>query len=185
VLDPEVRLTVDTPDGQVVVLGATTVAARAQLAAAAAARGRAVLVDGRPGIVSWREDGTPMSVMAFTVLGGRITGIAVVADPARLASMDLPDPVSQSWIANSRSSGRGRPPGVMEHEERHPDGREHPDQPDDRLLRPAIRSSDPPGEERAEHQQTDGHQGHDGPELPHGLGRHGSDDRERHGDAGY
>jgi RNA polymerase sigma-70 factor (ECF subfamily) len=92
VLDPEVRLTVDTPDGVVVTLGATEVAAGAQLSAGAAARGRAVLVDGLPGIVSWREDGAPLSVIAFTVVDGRIAGIAVVIDPARLASMDLPDP---------------------------------------------------------------------------------------------
>jgi RNA polymerase sigma factor (sigma-70 family) len=93
VLDPEVRLTVDTPDGVVVVLGATQVAAGAQLAAGTAARGRAALVNGDPGIVSWREDGAPLSVMAFTVVDGRIAGITVVTDPARLASMDLPDPV--------------------------------------------------------------------------------------------
>jgi RNA polymerase sigma-70 factor (ECF subfamily) len=92
VLDPDVQLTVDAPDGRVVVLGATTVAARAQLAAAAAARGRDVLVDGRPGIVSWREDGAPLSLMSFTVVDGRITAMAVVSDPARLAAMDLPGP---------------------------------------------------------------------------------------------
>ena len=92
VLDPEVRLTADTPDGVVVTLGATGVAAAAQLSAGAAARARAVLVNGRPGIVSWREDGAPLSVIAFTVVDGRIAGIAVVTDPARLASMDLPDP---------------------------------------------------------------------------------------------
>ena len=91
VLDPEVRLTADTPDGAVVVLGATQVAAGARLSAGAAGRGREVLVSGLPGIVSWREDGTPLSVMAFTVVGGRITTIEVVSDPARLASMDLPD----------------------------------------------------------------------------------------------
>jgi RNA polymerase sigma-70 factor (ECF subfamily) len=92
VLDPEVRLTVDTPGGVVVTLGATEVAAGAQLSAGAAARGRAVLVDGRPGIVSWREDGTPLSVIAFTVVENRIVDISAVIDPTRLASMDLPDP---------------------------------------------------------------------------------------------
>jgi RNA polymerase sigma-70 factor (ECF subfamily) len=92
VLDPEVRLTVDTADGEVVVLGATKVAGGAKLWAGTAVRGRAVLVDGLPGIVSWRADGAPLSVMAFTVADGRIAGIAVVTDPARLASMDLPDP---------------------------------------------------------------------------------------------
>ncbi|MEV6645259.1 sigma-70 family RNA polymerase sigma factor [Amycolatopsis sp. NPDC051371] len=90
VLDPEVRLTVDTPDGVVVVLGATNVAAGARFGAASG--GRAVLVGGLPGVVAWREDGSPLSVVAFTVVDGRIAGIAAVADPARLASMDLPEP---------------------------------------------------------------------------------------------
>lgn len=94
VLDPEVKLTVDTSDGVVVVLGATKVAAgaTARVAAGAAARGRAVLVNGLPGFVSWRADGTPLSVMAFTVVDGRIVAISTVIDPARLASADLPDP---------------------------------------------------------------------------------------------
>ncbi|MFD9538573.1 sigma-70 family RNA polymerase sigma factor [Streptomyces sp. NPDC060022] len=91
VLDPDVRLTADTPEGAVVVLGATQVVAGARLSAGAAGRVREVLVSGLPGMVSWREDGTPLSVMAFTVVDGRITAIAVVTDPARLASMDLPD----------------------------------------------------------------------------------------------
>lgn len=91
-LDPEVRLTVDTPSGVVVTLGATKVAAGAQLSARAATQGRSVLVNGLPGVVSWREDGTPLSVLAFTVIDGRITGMTVVIDPAKLALMDLPDP---------------------------------------------------------------------------------------------
>ncbi|MFJ1804013.1 sigma-70 family RNA polymerase sigma factor [Streptomyces sp. NPDC088180] len=92
VLDPEVKLTVDTPSGVVVTLGATQVAAGAQLSASAATQGRAVLVNGLPGIISWREDSTPLSVLAFTVVDGRITDITVVIDPAKLALMDLPDP---------------------------------------------------------------------------------------------
>ncbi|KQX67473.1 sigma-70 family RNA polymerase sigma factor [Streptomyces sp. Root1310] len=92
VLDPGVRLAVDTPDGVIVTLGATRVATGAKLAAGAAARGRAVRVGGLPGLVSWHEDGSPLSVMAFTVTDGRIIAIAIVTDPARLAAMDLPGP---------------------------------------------------------------------------------------------
>jgi RNA polymerase sigma-70 factor (ECF subfamily) len=92
VLDPEVKLTVDTPSGVVVTLGATKVASGAQLSAGAAAQGRAAMVNGRPGIISWRDDGTPLSVVAFTVVDGRITDMTVVIDPARLALMNLPDP---------------------------------------------------------------------------------------------
>jgi RNA polymerase sigma-70 factor (ECF subfamily) len=50
------------------------------------------MVNGRPGIISWRDDGTPLSVVAFTVVDGRITDMTVVIDPARLALMNLPDP---------------------------------------------------------------------------------------------
>ncbi len=59
VLDPQVKLTVDTPSGVVVTLGASKVAAGARLSADAATQGRAALVNGTPGIMSWREDGTP------------------------------------------------------------------------------------------------------------------------------
>lgn len=90
VLDPEVRLTVETPGGVTVALGATKVAAGARFGSGATVRGRAVLVNGLPGIVAWREDGTPLSLVAFTVVGDRIAAIRVLVDPARLASMDLP-----------------------------------------------------------------------------------------------
>ncbi|MEU6720508.1 sigma-70 family RNA polymerase sigma factor [Nonomuraea sp. NPDC046802] len=92
VLDPEVKLTIDTPDGVVVILGATEVAAGSRLGAGGAAGVRKVLVNGLPGIISWREDGIPFSVLAFTVVDGRIAGIMGVADPAKLASIDLPAP---------------------------------------------------------------------------------------------
>ncbi|MGE7386452.1 sigma-70 family RNA polymerase sigma factor [Streptomyces sp. NPDC004126] len=91
-LDPEVRLTVDAPAGEIVVLGATKVAAGAQSAAGAAARGRPALVNGSPGVISWHADGSPLSLLAFTVTHGRITRITAVTDPAKLALVDLPDP---------------------------------------------------------------------------------------------
>ncbi|MFD4633050.1 sigma-70 family RNA polymerase sigma factor [Streptomyces sp. NPDC058284] len=92
VLDPEVKLTVDTPDGVLVTLGATRIAAGAQLSSAAAARGRAVLVNGLAGIMAWREDGSPLSVVSFDVEDGRIVRISVVTDPAKLAAVELPAP---------------------------------------------------------------------------------------------
>ncbi|MGW5124582.1 sigma-70 family RNA polymerase sigma factor [Streptomyces sp. NPDC004069] len=91
VLHPEVKFTVHTPNGQFVTLGATEVATRARMAGGAA-RGYAVTVNGRPGVISWSEDGTPLSLLAFTVADGRITEITAVIDPAKLALMNLPDP---------------------------------------------------------------------------------------------
>ena len=36
-------------------------------------------------------------VLAFTVIGGRVTAITSVSNPVRLASMDLPDP--PRWLS--------------------------------------------------------------------------------------
>ncbi|THA44121.1 sigma-70 family RNA polymerase sigma factor [Streptomyces sp. A1136] len=92
VLDPEVRLSVDTPAGEIVVLGATKVAAGAQLGASGVKLGRAALVNGRPGLVCWNEEGSPLSVLAFTITDGRITHVTILTDPAKLALADLPTP---------------------------------------------------------------------------------------------
>ncbi|MFF4600011.1 sigma-70 family RNA polymerase sigma factor [Amycolatopsis sp. NPDC001319] len=86
VLDPDVRLTSETPDGVVVVLGATKVASGARLSGGLAATGRDVLVAGRPGVVSLDEDGTVVALLAFTVVDGRITELTVVTDPAKLSA---------------------------------------------------------------------------------------------------
>ncbi|MFJ3908204.1 hypothetical protein [Streptomyces vinaceus] len=58
---------------------------------AADRRGPGGVRGGRPGLVSWREGGTPLSILACTVTDGWITAITAVGDPARLARMDLPD----------------------------------------------------------------------------------------------
>ncbi|MFI6180069.1 sigma-70 family RNA polymerase sigma factor [Nonomuraea sp. NPDC051191] len=92
VLDPDVKLTVDTPGGMVVTLGATAVATGARRFGGEVAVQRPVLVNGIPGHMSWRADGTPLSVIAFVVTGGRISRIHIVSDPARLAAIDLPAP---------------------------------------------------------------------------------------------
>ncbi|WP_330313245.1 MULTISPECIES: sigma-70 family RNA polymerase sigma factor [unclassified Streptomyces] len=90
VLHPEVKLTAHTPDGTHVVLGATEVATRARVAAAAA-HGHPTTYNGLPAILARTPEGTPQSLLTFTVTGDRITDITAVADPARLARMDLPD----------------------------------------------------------------------------------------------
>jgi RNA polymerase sigma factor (sigma-70 family) len=89
VLDPDVKLTIDAPGGEIVVLGATQVATGAQRFRAEGVRVRAAIVNGLPGFVAWR-DGTPLSVMAFAIVANRITEINTVTDPAKLASIDLP-----------------------------------------------------------------------------------------------
>ncbi|MFC9863630.1 MULTISPECIES: sigma-70 family RNA polymerase sigma factor [unclassified Streptomyces] len=92
VLDPNVKLTVDTADGVVVTLGATKVAAGARMFSGEVARQRPILLNGIPGHMSWSPDGTPLSIIAFTVSEGQIIGIHIVVDPAKLASIHLPTP---------------------------------------------------------------------------------------------
>ncbi|MFB8402320.1 hypothetical protein [Streptomyces sp. NPDC055912] len=84
------EFTVHAPGGRFVTIGATEVAARARVAGGAA-HGHSATVNGRPGVIAWNEDGTPLSLLAFIVADGRITEITAVVDPAKLALTDLPD----------------------------------------------------------------------------------------------
>jgi RNA polymerase sigma-70 factor (ECF subfamily) len=49
---------------------------------------RPVLINGAPGYVTLR-DGKPFSLSAFTVREGRIVELDILADPDRLAVLDL------------------------------------------------------------------------------------------------
>jgi hypothetical protein len=50
---------------------------------------RPALVNGAAGIVAFGPDGRPFSVVGFTVRGGKIVEIDVLADPDRLGRFDL------------------------------------------------------------------------------------------------
>jgi RNA polymerase sigma factor (sigma-70 family) len=92
-LDPNVVLRADAgaaPAGaSVVVRGAAAVASRALMFARLAKSAQPALVNGVAGVVAWTADGRPMSVLAFTVAGGKIVEIDALADPARLSQLDL------------------------------------------------------------------------------------------------
>jgi RNA polymerase sigma factor (sigma-70 family) len=88
-LDPDVVL---RADGAAVAAGASK-EARGAAAVAETFSGRAraaepALVDGVPGLV-WAPDGRPRVVFGFTVAGGNIVGIELIADPERLSRLDL------------------------------------------------------------------------------------------------
>ncbi|MEV0533338.1 sigma-70 family RNA polymerase sigma factor [Kitasatospora sp. NPDC050463] len=89
-LDPEV---VARSDGgalrpSVFRRGAAEVASQAITFARFAQDGRPVLVNGAPGVLSL-ADGKPLSLMAFTIRGGRITALDILTDPDRLARLGL------------------------------------------------------------------------------------------------
>jgi RNA polymerase sigma factor (sigma-70 family) len=92
VLDPDVMLRADrgavpvSPAG--VVRGAPAVARQALTFARLALFVRPALVNGTAGVVV-ASGGRPFSVMGFTVRGGKIVEIDVLADPARLRQLDL------------------------------------------------------------------------------------------------
>ncbi len=93
VLDPEVVLRSDggeaRPRLDQLVHGNEAVASNAMLFRNLAATASRTLVNGVPGGVVWSPDGSPFAVLAFTVAGGRIVSIDVLADPDRLARLDL------------------------------------------------------------------------------------------------
>ncbi|CAI9411038.1 RNA polymerase sigma factor SigJ [Nocardioides sp. T2.26MG-1] len=92
ILDPDVVLRSDggtaRPQLNLLVRGSDRVARQAVLTRRLAPFVRRVLVNGAPGAVV-APHGRPQVVMAFTVTGGRIVAVDVLADPERLARLDL------------------------------------------------------------------------------------------------
>ena len=92
VLDPDVVLRSDAgavrPGGTTVVLGAAAVANQAVRFARFAESALPALVNGAAGVVAM-AGGRPLSVMAFTITGGKIVEIDTLTDPTRLAELDL------------------------------------------------------------------------------------------------
>ena len=91
VLDPDVVLRADqgaAAGGSREARGAGTVAGQALTWSRVDLELRRALVNGAAGLVATR-DGQPFSVGAFTVRGGRIVEIDILADPERLRRLDL------------------------------------------------------------------------------------------------
>jgi RNA polymerase sigma factor (sigma-70 family) len=92
VLDPDVVLTSDAaavPGGVArTIRGAQAVARGARVAAERSRYGRVALVNGAPGLVM-APGGRLVVALAFTYSEDQITGIDVIADPGRLAGLDI------------------------------------------------------------------------------------------------
>ena len=92
VLDPDVVLHADAaagPSGAAATLrGAAAVARGARAASGRSRYSRVALVNGTPGIVM-APRGRLRVVLAFTMTGDKISRIDVIADPARLETLDL------------------------------------------------------------------------------------------------
>jgi RNA polymerase sigma factor (sigma-70 family) len=92
VLDPDIVLRAD--GGALaglsrVVRGANAVAAQAATFSRSGLSNQLVLVNGHLGFVSRRPDGRLFSVVGFTIAGGKVVEIDILADPDRLGRLDL------------------------------------------------------------------------------------------------
>jgi RNA polymerase sigma factor (sigma-70 family) len=92
VLDPDVVLRADTGGVPREIHGAADVANQALFFSRLGGPGRVALparVNGAAGLVTRDADGRPFSVLGFTVAGGKIVEIDILADPERLSKLDL------------------------------------------------------------------------------------------------
>ena len=92
-LDPEIVLRADGGSAKGfsrVVRGADAVAAQAASFRRLDLTSHLVLVNGDVGVVSRLADGRVLSVIGYGVSGGRVTEMNILADPERLARLDLP-----------------------------------------------------------------------------------------------
>jgi RNA polymerase sigma factor (sigma-70 family) len=92
VLDPEIVLRAD--GGAMkglsrVVRGAQAVVSQAAAFSKIGLSSHIVLVNGHVGVVTRLPDGRPFSVIAFTIAGGKVVEIDILADPDRIARLDL------------------------------------------------------------------------------------------------
>jgi RNA polymerase sigma-70 factor (ECF subfamily) len=92
-LDPQVTLRVDAGPGSPLakdpIVGAHAVLAEARRFSALAPYSRPAVVNGVAGAVVGRPDGTLFTVVALTVVNGRIRAIDFLVDPAKLARLSL------------------------------------------------------------------------------------------------
>jgi len=92
VLHPDVVLRVD--EGPVREMqGAEAIASQALMFSSFASNVQRVILNGVPGIISWRSDGRPFSLMGFTIRKDTIIQIEVIRDAKRLRQLTLSMPV--------------------------------------------------------------------------------------------
>ncbi|MGH3207072.1 MAG: sigma-70 family RNA polymerase sigma factor [Trebonia sp.] len=92
ILDPDIVLRADAGEGplgpSVLIRGAREVIGQAERFAHLGLFARPVLINGTPGFLVVR-DGEPLALMAATVRNDKITEMDILADPVRLAALDL------------------------------------------------------------------------------------------------
>jgi RNA polymerase sigma-70 factor (ECF subfamily) len=65
-----------------------------------AAGARPALIDGAPGMM-WAQGGQIRVVFDFTIVGGKIVAIEMIADPEHLAELDVVPARRSAWLNGS------------------------------------------------------------------------------------
>jgi RNA polymerase sigma-70 factor (ECF subfamily) len=92
ILDPAIVLRADGGPAKGMsrlVRGAEGVVAQAATFSRLALSNQVVLVNGDVGVLSRLPDGRVLSVLGFTIAGGKVVEIDILADPERLGRLDL------------------------------------------------------------------------------------------------
>ena len=92
ILDPDIVLRADggaLAGASRFVRGARAVAAQAATFSSLGLSNQFVLVNGNLGLLSRRSDGRLFAVLAFTIAGGKVVEMDILADPERLSRLDL------------------------------------------------------------------------------------------------
>lgn len=92
VLDPDIVLRADGGAAKGMsrlVRGAEAVVAQAAAFSKIVLSNQVVLVNGNLGLLTRLPDGRPFSVIGFTIAGGRVVEMDILADPDRLSRLDL------------------------------------------------------------------------------------------------
>lgn len=90
ILDPDLVWETHTPRGVRTHHGTEDILSIISRSQHARVTARRVLVNGRPGILSWGPDGRPVGLMSCTVENGRMTKVVSVVDRQWLIAQDLP-----------------------------------------------------------------------------------------------
>ncbi|MEY2404545.1 MAG: hypothetical protein QOD38_2096 [Acidimicrobiaceae bacterium] len=87
-LDDDAVLHADYGTTTQIVEGARSIADQAVLSGRLAAHSTLILIDGRPGVAAVMRERV-VSIMAFEIVGDRIVGLEVLADPKRLKALEV------------------------------------------------------------------------------------------------
>lgn len=95
-LDGDAVLHADYGTGSQILHGARVIAEQAVLSARLAAHSTPLWVGGRPGVAATMH-GRVVSLMAFTIAGGRIKALDVLADAQRLRTLEVTRMLGPAW----------------------------------------------------------------------------------------